>query len=232
MNNSNASSSSKMYLSTLTASTILVVISFHTSPISGQPNQCNGTTARSCLTQDQINAVTTYNALTMTTNFSSLQAYCSQMVDILSCLTSKNCVADDLKLISDGTPPGYWKGAYDGITYLCTQDGRTGLEKYQSCLTDAQYPAKLSVCSFEFPLTRSCSYYNSLLSCLSTAAQTCSSSTFAVTYAIKSYQPIMSMYLPSCQLSYGVSNHPGLNIIQLVCLLLTTGFVSRRYICK
>ena len=47
------------------------------------------------------------------------------------------------------------------------------------------------------------SYYNSLLSCLSTAAQTCSSSTFAVTYAIKSYQPIMSMYLPSCQLSYG-----------------------------
>ena len=53
------------------------------------------------------------------------------MVDILSCLTSKNCVADDLKLISDGTLPGYWKGAYDGITYLCTQDGRTGNLKHR-----------------------------------------------------------------------------------------------------
>ena len=53
------------------------------------------------------------------------------MDDILSCLTSKNCVADDLKLISDSTQPGYWKGAYDGITYLCTQDGKTGKLKHR-----------------------------------------------------------------------------------------------------
>ena len=58
-------------------------------------------------------------------------AYFSQMDAILSCLTSKDCSVNDLKLIVIGsTPLGYWKGAYDGISYLCTQDGRTGKLKH------------------------------------------------------------------------------------------------------